>query len=168
VIRQVIRLLGIIFLVSAVWTSPSYAVNPEEMLADPEMEENARAVSRHLRCVVCQNQSIDDSDAQLARDMRVLVRERIMAGDTNREVLDYMVSRYGNYVLLKPPFEASTYVLWIGPAVIFFLGLVAVGVFMYQRRPQVVPITSSNRTSETPRLTEEEQKKLDKLLGKDN
>lgn len=163
-----IRLLSVILLISAVWASPSHAVNPEEMLADPEMEENARAVSRHLRCVVCQNQSIDDSDAELARDMRVLVRERIMAGDTNREVLDYMVSRYGNYVLLKPPFEASTYVLWIGPAVIFVLGLIAVGVFMYQRRPQVVPISSDNRASGPSRLTEEEQKKLDKLLGKDN
>lgn len=162
------RLLGIILLVTTVWTSPSYAVNPDEMLADPEMEENARAVSRHLRCVVCQNQSIDDSDAELAGDMRVLVRERIMAGDTNREVLDYMVSRYGNYVLLKPPFEASTYVLWIGPAVIFFLGMIAVGVFMYQRRPQVVPMVSENRSSGSPRLTEEEQRKLDMLLGKDN
>lgn len=163
-----IRLLSVLVLISAVWASPAYAVNPEEMLSDPEMEENARAVSRHLRCVVCQNQSIDDSDAELARDMRVLVRERIMAGDSNREVLDYMVSRYGNYVLLKPPFEASTYVLWIGPAVIFILGLIAVGVFMYQRRPKVVPTGGSARTRDAPSLSEEEQKKLDKLLGKDS
>lgn len=164
-----IRLLGILLLVSAVWVSPSYAVNPEEILSDPEMEENARAVSRHLRCVVCQNQSIDDSDAELARDMRILVRERIMAGDTNREVLDYMVSRYGNYVLLKPPFEKSTYVLWIGPAVIFLLGLIAVGVFMYQRRPKIVAATgkTQNRDSAVG-LTEEEQKKIDQLMGRDS
>lgn len=163
-----IRLLGVILLISAVWASPSYAVNPEEILSDPEMEENARAVSRHLRCVVCQNQSIDDSDAELARDMRVLVRERIMAGDTNREVLDYMVSRYGNYVLLKPPFEASTYVLWIGPGVIFLLGLIAVGVFMYQRRPQTVPLDQRGRNGKETGLTDEERKKLDKLMGRDN
>lgn len=163
-----IRLLGVILLISAVWASPSYAVNPEEILSDPEMEENARAVSRHLRCVVCQNQSIDDSDAELARDMRVLVRERIMAGDTNREVLDYMVSRYGNYVLLKPPFEASTYVLWIGPGVIFLLGLIAVGVFMYQRRPQTVPLDQRSRNGKERGLTDEERKKLDKLMGRDN
>lgn len=162
------RLLGVILLISAFWASPSYAVNPDEMLSDPEMEENARAVSRHLRCVVCQNQSIDDSDAELARDMRILVRERILAGDTNREVLDYMVSRYGNYVLLKPPFEASTYVLWIGPAVIFVLGLIAIGVFMYQRRPKVVPSSGSRRTGNAPGLSEEEQKKLNKLLGRDS
>ena len=163
-----IRLLGVILLISAVWASPSYAVNPEEILSDPEMEENARAVSRHLRCVVCQNQSIDDSDAELARDMRVLVRERIMMGDTNREVLDYMVSRYGNYVLLKPPFQKSTYVLWIGPAVIFLLGLMAVGVFMYQRRPRTVPVAEKTRRGGSAGLTDEERKKLDKLMGKDS
>lgn len=163
-----IRLLGVFLLLSTMWISPSHAVNPEEIMADPEMEANARAVSRHLRCVVCQNQSIDDSDADLARDMRVLVRDRIMAGDTNREVLDYMVSRYGNYVLLKPPFEASTYVLWIGPGVIFLLGLIAVGVFMYQRRPQVVPLDEKNRNGKASGLTDEERKKLNKLMGKDN
>lgn len=163
-----IRLLGVILLISAVWATPSYAVNPDEVLADPEMEENARAVSRHLRCVVCQNQSIDDSDAELARDMRVLVRERIVAGDTNREVLDYMVSRYGNYVLLKPPFQASTYVLWIGPAVILLLGMIAIGVFMYQRRPRTVPVGESKRNTVASGLTDEERKKLDKLMGKDS
>lgn len=163
-----IRLLGVLLLLSTMWVSPSHAVNPEEIMADPEMEANARAVSRHLRCVVCQNQSIDDSDADLARDMRVLVRDRIMAGDTNREVLDYMVSRYGNYVLLKPPFEASTYVLWIGPGVIFLLGLIAVGVFMYQRRPQVVPLDGKNRNGKVSGLTDEERKKLNKLMNRDN
>ena len=163
-----IRLLGVILLISAVWATPSYAVNPDEVLADPEMEENARAVSRHLRCVVCQNQSIDDSDAELARDMRVLVRERIVAGDTNREVLDYMVSRYGNYVLLKPPFQASTYVLWIGPAVILLLGMIAIGVFMYQRRPRTVPVDANKRNTGASGLTDEERKKLDKLMGKDS
>lgn len=143
-------------------TSPALAVNPGEMLADPGMEERAREVSKHLRCVVCQNQSIDDSDAELARDMRVLVRERIASGDTNKQVLDYMVSRYGDFVLLKPPFKAETYALWFGPPIIFILGIIAVVAFARQRRLPQGPIAGGGT------LSDDERQKLDRLMDKDS
>jgi cytochrome c-type biogenesis protein CcmH len=99
------------------------AVEPDEMLADPKLEARADALSKELRCVVCQNQNIDSSSAPLARDMRLLVRERIAAGDSDAEVKAYMVARYGNFVLLKPPLQADTLALWLGPLAI----LLAVG-----------------------------------------
>lgn len=142
--------------------SPTLAVNPSEMLADPAMEERAREVSKHLRCVVCQNQSIDDSDAELARDMRVLVRERIASGDSNKQVLDYMVSRYGDFVLLKPPFKAETYALWFGPPIIFILGIIAVVAFARQRRLPQGPVASGET------LSDAERQKLDRLMDKDS
>ncbi|MGB0670311.1 MAG: cytochrome c-type biogenesis protein, partial [Rhodospirillales bacterium] len=104
---------------------PALAVNPDERLTDPALEARARAVSKDLRCVVCQNQSIDDSNADLARDMRILVRDRIQAGDSNEEVKAYLVSRYGDFVLLKPPVQSNTVILWFGPAVIVACGLAA-------------------------------------------
>lgn len=109
------------------------AVEPGEKLASPALEARAREVSKELRCLVCQNQSIDDSDAELAHDLRLVVRERIVAGDSDREVLDYVVSRYGDFVLLRPPFKASTYALWLGPVVILLIGAIAIAVF-YRRR----------------------------------
>ncbi len=109
------------------------AVEPGEKLASPALEARAREVSKELRCLVCQNQSIDDSDAELAHDLRLVVRERIVAGDSDGEVLDYVVSRYGDFVLLRPPFKTSTYALWLGPAVIFLIGAIAIAVF-YRRR----------------------------------
>ncbi|MBS0244290.1 MAG: cytochrome c-type biogenesis protein CcmH [Proteobacteria bacterium] len=102
---------------------PSYAVNPDEMLADPVLEHRARDISQSLRCVVCQNQSIDDSNAPLAKDLRVLVRERLSAGDSDRQAIDFIVARYGNFVLLKPPFQFSTVLLWLGPALLLGLAL---------------------------------------------
>ena len=93
--------------------SPAFAVQPDEILADPALEFRARELSRELRCMVCQNQSIDDSEAPLARDIRLLVRERIAAGDTDQQVLDFLVARYGEFVLLKPRFEPSTLPLWL-------------------------------------------------------
>jgi cytochrome c-type biogenesis protein CcmH len=102
------------------------AVNPNEMMEDKAMEARARDIGKGLRCLVCQNQSIDDSDATLARDLRILVRERLKAGDTNEAVIDYVVSRYGDFVLLRPPLKAATLVLWIAPAVLFLLGLFGV------------------------------------------
>lgn len=158
------RLLSVFVVVIALSPAPGFAVNPGEMLENPAQEERAREVSKYLRCVVCQNQSIDDSDAELARDMRVLVRDRILAGDSNQEVLDYMVSRYGNFVLLKPPFEASTYALWIGPAVIFVLGIIALMIFMRQRRPAN---TTGNSNGVAP-LSDDEQKRLNDLMDKDD
>lgn len=99
----------------------AFAVEPDEMLADPALEARAQALSKELRCVVCQNQTIDGSAAPLARDMRLLVRERLAAGDTDAQAKAYLVARYGNFVLLKPPFQPDTWALWIGPAVILLL-----------------------------------------------
>jgi cytochrome c-type biogenesis protein CcmH len=149
------RLVAIILLLLAA-ASPAAAVDPGEMLADPALEARARDISKDLRCVVCQNQSIDDSDAQLARDLRILVRERLAAGGTDDEVVDYVVSRYGDFVLLKPPFKLSTYALWIGPAVIFAVGVLAVVVF-YRRRAGVVEAAP-------PPLSAEESRRLERLL----
>ena len=114
------------------------AIQPGEMLANPQQEARARSIDKELRCLVCQNESIDDSDADLAHDLRVLVRQRVVAGDSNEQVKQYIVARYGTYVLLKPPFEAETYLLWFGP-VLLLLGALA-GVFaIYRGRPQVQP-----------------------------
>ena len=108
------------------------AVEPRERLADPALEARARALSREVRCLVCQNESIDDSDADLAHDLRVLLRERIAAGDSDGQALRFLVSRYGDFVLLKPPVEPATYALWFGPPGILALG--AVGAVFYLRR----------------------------------
>lgn len=109
----------------------SLAVEPDEMLADPALEARAETLSKELRCVVCQNQSIDASNAPLARDMRLLVRERIAAGDTDAQAKAYLVERYGNFVLLKPPFQADTLLLWFGPLLIL---LVAGGALLMAAR----------------------------------
>jgi cytochrome c-type biogenesis protein CcmH len=101
---------------------PARAVEPGEMLADPALEARARAVSQDIRCLVCQNQSIDDSNADLAHDLRVLVRERLEAGDSDQQVKDYLVARYGDFVLLNPPFKLKTVILWLWPALLLLLG----------------------------------------------
>jgi cytochrome c-type biogenesis protein CcmH len=137
--------------------SPVGAVDPGEVLADPALEARAREVSKELRCLVCQNQSIDDSDAELARDLRLLVRERVAAGDSNDQVVDYVVSRYGDFVLLKPPFKASTYLLWLGPAVILVTGLAAV--VLYHRRK-----VKAGAAGDGPGLSDDEQARLARLL----
>ena len=103
--------------------STTYGVLPEEMLKDPALELRARDISQGLRCLVCQNQAIDDSNAPLAKDLRMIVRERLTAGDSDAQVFDYIVQRYGNYVLLKPPFQADTLLLWLLPFVLMLLGL---------------------------------------------
>lgn len=110
--------------VSMVWiSSAAHAVDPTEILANPTLEKRARHISKDLRCLVCQNQSIDDSDATLARDLRSLVRERLVQGDTDLEVIDYVVSRYGDFVLLRPPVKEVTILLWLGPIVFALIGL---------------------------------------------
>ena len=111
---------------------PVAAVLPEEQLADPALEARAREISRELRCVVCQNQSIDDSDAPLAADLRAIVRERLTAGDTDEEVMAYIVARYGNFVLLKPPLELQTILLWSAPLLVLIPG--GLGLALYLRR----------------------------------
>lgn len=136
------------------------AVEPGEKLASPALEARAREVSKELRCLVCQNQSIDDSDAELAHDLRLVVRERITAGDSDREVLDYVVSRYGDFVLLRPPFKASTYVLWLGPALIFVSGAVAIAMF-YRRRVTTGPGATEVGAAD---LSDGERRRLARLL----
>ena len=113
-------------MVLAIGLGAAYAVEPDERLDDPVLEERAREISQQLRCVVCQNQSIDESDAPLARDLRLIIRERLMAGDDNRAAIEFVVARYGDFVLLKPPFQTDTYFLWVGPFIFVLLGLLLV------------------------------------------
>ena len=133
---------------------PAHAVRPDEMLADPKLEARARDIGKDLRCLVCRNQSIDDSDADLAHDLRVLVLQRLTAGDTNRQVIDYIVSRYGDYVLLKPPFEVATWLLWGGPGLILLVGLWGIGRYMRRQSGLTGP----------PPLSAEEQSRLAAML----
>jgi cytochrome c-type biogenesis protein CcmH len=136
--------------------SPAFAVLPNEQLADPKLEARARALSAGLRCVVCQNQTIDDSDAELAHDLRVLLRQRLQAGDTDQQAVDFLVNRYGAYILLKPPFETETLLLWLGPLLAVAAGAVGVGFYLKRRG-------SDAAASFTP----EEQARLDTLLKDD-
>ena len=107
------------------YCSQAYAARPDEMLANPALEERARVISKELRCPVCQNQSIDDSDADLAHDLRVLVRQRLEKGDSDAQVKQYLIDRYGDYVLLDPPFKKGTLVLWLGPLFLLFCAFLA-------------------------------------------
>lgn len=125
--------------------SPGHAVEPSEVLPDSLMEKRARSITAGLRCVVCQNQSIDDSNAEWARDVRVLVRARLMDGDTDNEVVDYIVSRYGDFVLLKPPFKAATAVLWAGPGLIALIGLITL-IFYFRRQSRAFAAAEAGRT----------------------
>lgn len=143
------------FVLLLVFCAPLLAVQPSEMLDDPALEERARNLSAGLRCMVCQNQSIDDSDAELARDLRVLVRERLTAGESDEEVIAYVVSRYGEFVLLQPRFSARNALLWATPAL-----LLAAGTFFlifYARR---------RRRAVQPALTPEEEARLKDILGR--
>jgi cytochrome c-type biogenesis protein CcmH len=146
-------LLAIALFLSA---APAFAVNPDEVLSDPALEARARALSAELRCMVCQNQSIDDSNADLAKDLRLLVRERITDGDTDEEVLNYIVSRYGEFVLLKPRLSTRTMLLWGAPVLLIIVGGISLLVFARRR---------AGKPTGSP-LTAEEQAKLDELLGK--
>jgi cytochrome c-type biogenesis protein CcmH len=132
------------------------AVQPDEILRDPVLEQRARAISGGLRCLVCQNQSIDDSDAPLARDLRILVRERLTAGDDDKAVVAFVVARYGDFVLLKPPFNAHTLLLWSAP----FLILLAGAGFVWRRGRQ----RAGEELAAPAPLTEDEQRRIDGLL----
>ena len=142
------------FVLTLLLAMPAFAVEPSEMLPDPALESRAREIGRELRCVVCQNQSIDDSAAEVARDMRRAVRERLAAGDRDEQVFAYMVARYGDYVLLKPPFKSGTWALWLGGPLLL---LVAGGALLFaaRRRKPLVPPQP---------LSDEEQRRLDALL----
>ncbi len=138
---------------------PAFAVQPDEVLRDPKLERRARALSAELRCMVCQNQSIDDSDAPLARDLRLLVRERLVAGDSDRQVRDFMVSRYGEFVLLRPVMSWRNALLWATPVIVLVLGALAVVV---ARRRSVPP------PGEPFGLSPEEEAHLRRLVGEDD
>jgi len=133
----------------------SMAVDPSEVLADPALEQRARNLSSKLRCLVCQNQSIDDSDASLAKDLRLLLRKRLVAGDSDDQVVDYIVSRYGEFVLLQPRLGLHTLILWSMPIMLILFGFVFL-LFRLKGRPQ-----KDNRN-----LTDEEAARITKLLGK--
>ncbi|MBF0249903.1 MAG: cytochrome c-type biogenesis protein CcmH [Alphaproteobacteria bacterium] len=154
-------------LLAALPFAQAWAVEPHEILKDPTLEARAREVGKQLRCVVCQNQAIDDSNAELAGDMRVLVRERIQAGDSNQQVIDYMVDRYGDYVLLDPPFKARTLVLWIGPGVIALLGLGWLASY-FRRREGVGGQTVVAAGEQVQPLSDEERRRLDQLMKDEN
>jgi len=124
----------------------AHAVEPGERLADPALEARARAISKELRCLVCQNESIDDSSAGLAHDLRVLLRERIAKGDTDTQAIQFIVARYGNFVLLKPPVEPATYALWFGPPAVLLLGGIGVVLYLRRRRPEApAPLDPAER-----------------------
>lgn len=147
--------LAIVLVTASVFVSPAIAVEPDEILSDPALEERARIISQDLRCLVCQNQSIDDSNADLAKDLRVLVRDRLSKGDSDEEVIAYVVSRYGDFVLLRPPVKASTALLWGGPALLFVLGLAGI-VIWFRRRQRNDAVTA---------LTREEESRLAAIMG---
>lgn len=136
--------------------TPALAADPSEMLKDPVLEKKAEDLGHELRCLVCQNESIEDSNADLARDLRVIVRERIAKGESPDEVKQYVVDRYGDYVLLKPPFKASTLVLWLGPFALLVVGALA-AFAVFRRR------AGTAAAQPTP-LTAEEKRRLDALL----
>lgn len=133
-----IRLLLALLLLGA---ATAQAVQPDEMLADPAMEARARAISAGLRCLVCQNQSIDDSDASLAHDLRVLVRQRLQAGDSDDQVRAFLVKRYGDYILLKPPVNSATLALWIGPGIVLMIA-VFVAMAALRRQPDADDVSA--------------------------
>ena len=149
------RLLTAFFLLLLL-AGPLHAVQPDEILPDPVLEGRARALSAGLRCLVCQNQSIDDSAAPLARDLRLLLRERLKAGDSDDQAINFVVARYGDYVLLRPRFMAETWLLWIGP---FALLLIA-GTFLYARRRRIE--SSAERSLDT-----DEAATLQRVLDRD-
>jgi cytochrome c-type biogenesis protein CcmH len=141
-------------------SSAAYAVQPDEIMSDPAKESRARDLSRELRCMVCQNQSIDDSDAPLARDLRLLVRERIAAGDSDAQVLDFLVARYGEFVLLKPRLEPHTYLLWLLPPLVLAGGGFAL--WMHNRRRTR---SASAEDQSLRQLTPEEEARLEQLIA---
>jgi len=151
------RRIALLILALIIFASPAWAVNPEEVLDNPVLEQRARDISSKLRCLVCQNQSIDSSDAELAKDLRVLVRERLTAGDTNAEIFDYVVDRYGEFVLLQPKIATHTLILWFMPIAALLFGI---GIFIAR---------SSNRVPiKTASLSDEENELITKALKGDD
>ena len=147
------HLLFVLILVCANFPLRINAVEPNEILKNPQLEMRARMLSKNIRCLVCQNQSIDDSNASLAKDLRRIVREQLVNGASDNEIFDFLVKRYGDFVLLKPPIKPTTYILWYGPLFLFIIGVFASILFL-SRRKKILP---------EPPLTNEEMEKLSKL-----
>lgn len=138
------RRTGVAAVLLVALIGPVAAVEPDEMLADPALEARARALSAELRCMVCQNQSIDDSDAPLARDLRILLRERLQAGDTDAEVTEFLVARYGDFILLRPRLKPETLILWATPVIVLIAGAGAIW-FARRRTAAERPLTDAER-----------------------
>lgn len=155
--KRVLALLALFCLIAV--PQLALAVEPGEMLKDPKLEARARELSSELRCLVCQNESIDESQATLAHDLRVLIRQRIAAGESNQQVRDYLVSRYGDFILLKPPFKPETLLLWGTPLLILLCGGGAILVSLRRRTPASKPAAKS--------LSAAEEAKLAALMGRD-
>jgi cytochrome c-type biogenesis protein CcmH len=155
--RRVVRLgLLLVCLIAVCPQSAPAATNPDEVLADQALEHRARELSKQLRCLVCQNQSIDDSDADLARDLRRIVREQLVAGKSDQEIIDFLTARYGDFVLLKPPVEPATWGLWFGPLAV--LVVAALGAVVYVRR------RGTRSETRLPDLNADERRRLEALL----
>jgi cytochrome c-type biogenesis protein CcmH len=155
------QILALVFAIAVMMGPPAaYAVQPDEIMADPAKEARARDLSRELRCMVCQNQSIDDSEAPLARDLRLLVRERIAAGDSDAQVIDFLVARYGEFVLLKPRFESHTLLLWLLPPLALAGGGLALWI-QSRRRSR----SAAAQDQSLFRLTAEEEARLERLIA---
>ena len=147
--------LAVVAIVAAL---PAHAVQPDEVLADPALEARAREISEELRCLVCRNESIDDSNADLARDLRIIVRERLKAGDTDAEVRGYLVDRYGEFILLQPRFSLANAAIWLAGPVLFLLGLLAALAYLRGRRADAVADAT---------LSVEERAALDRILSEE-
>jgi cytochrome c-type biogenesis protein CcmH len=146
--RKLFQTLLTILVMAPLLVGPSFAVLPDEVLKDPVLEGRARVLSQDLRCLVCQNQSIDDSNAPLARDLRVIVRERLTAGDSDEQVIQYLVSRYGNYVLLKPPFHADTALLWLAPFAMLLIAAAVSAAYLLRRKRDDLDQTAEKLSDE--------------------
>jgi len=159
-LRAAPRLAGLLVMATLLLTAPgpSPAVEPNEILADPALEARAREIGQNLRCLVCQNQSIDDSDADLARDLRVLVRERLVGGDSDEQVVQFIVDRYGEFVLLRPPVKPATYLLWAAPILVLLIAAAVITAYLRRHR--------SAASAQQP-LTAEEHARVDEVLKAD-
>jgi len=150
--RVVLAAAAVLALAAPAILAPAWAVTPDEQLRDPKLEARARTLSQELRCLVCQNQSIDDSSAPLAHDLRLILRERLAAGDSDKQAVDYLVARYGDFVLLKPPFQPDTWALWLGPMAVLLAGGAGAALYMRARaRGGETPLSAADE-AEAARL----------------
>jgi cytochrome c-type biogenesis protein CcmH len=160
-VRRRVQCLAVLVATLAA-TGPAWAVQPDEVLSNPALESRARELSKELRCMVCQNQSIDDSDAPLARDLRLLVRERLVAGDSDNQVIDFLVARYGEFVLLRPRLAWRTVVLWLAPLVALLAGALGIWLTLRRRGPR-----AATAPEQPQRLSPDEEKRVRDLMEND-